>query len=165
MADAIPHAVKSKTFPPLQRKPLRNILLCGTAPLKPKSGLNGTPSRPGYRPGSTKEHPKITLCVSISDPFLDYFLKVAFLVYCLPIGICFGGLNQDGFAADGTQDGRRLLSPKAGKQKQQTRRHFRFQDFRDSATRIPHLLSAKQAICQTCPGSLQVFPELTSGFS
>ena len=141
-------------------------------PLKPKSGLNGAPdlppcdvNRPGHPPGSTQEHAKITLCVSISDPLLDYFLEIAFFVYRLPIGICFGGLNHDGFAADGTQDGRRFLSPEAGKQKQQTRRHFRFQKFRDFATGIAHLLFRQASNLPDRFPSLQVFPETRQVFS
>jgi len=117
-----------------------------------------------------QEHAKITLCVSVSDPFLDYFLKIAFFVYCLPIGIYFGGLNDDGFAADGTQDGRGFLSPKVGKQKQQTRYHFRFQEFRDSAARIAHRFSGKQSNLpdwdhrhyRFFPRHVRFFPEIRS---
>jgi hypothetical protein len=86
-------------------------------------------------------------------------------VYCLPIGIYFGGLHDDGFAADGTQDGRGFLSPKVGKQKQQTRYHFRFQEFRDSAARIAHRFSGKQATCQTGITVTTGFSRGTSGFS
>jgi hypothetical protein len=85
-------------------------------------------------------------------------------VYRLPIGICFGGLNHDGFAADGTQDGWGFLSPEAGKQKQQTRRHFRFQKFRDFATRIAHLLFRQASNLPDRFAVTTGFSRVTSGF-